>query len=311
LIDKDFGLGILFVNYVRALYTFSTAQRFNLPDEEKIYKLGLQIGQYWPVTIAYLFGGLNLIESGNEKLVLRYLDRMRTLSVEFDNDYPEVQYFRLKTHLYTKFRKLDEATDIFNEAIAITKNTDYKMQLMMAYCNCSIANSLKLDFTEARNALAQAEHFVNDFRIPMCHALYYIAKTHIEIAELKVNKRDLHIRKKVLKTTHDLVKIAQKVRSHLTESYRLHAVVYLLLNKPGKASRNFEKSIKMGLSFNGNLELSRTYFEAGKFLRDTSNKKERINGMNGTECLMKAKAMFEEMELEWDLKEYEKYLEGK
>ena len=40
------------------------------------------------------------------------------------------------------------------------------------------------------------------------------------------------------------------------------------------------------------------------------NKKERINGMNGTECLMKAKSMFEEMNLEWDLKEYEKYMEG-
>jgi hypothetical protein len=29
--------------------------------------------------------------------------------------------------------------------------------------------------------------------------------------------------------------------------------------------------------------------------------------MNATECLMKARSMFEEMELEWDLKEYDKY----
>ncbi|MEZ5195594.1 MAG: adenylate/guanylate cyclase domain-containing protein [Bacteroidales bacterium] len=298
-IDPDYDLGILFINYARALQAFSAAKKFEVPDEEKIYKLGLQTGQYWPVTITYLFGGLNLIESGNKKLVLHYLDRMKTLSEEFDNDYPGVQYFRLKTNLYTKFRELDEATDIIKEAITITKNTDYKMQLLMAYCNCSIVFSLKQEFTEAKNALTQAEHFIKDFRIPMCQALYYIAKTHIEIAELKLNKRDLHLRKKVLKTTHDLVMIAHKVRSHLTESYRLHAVVYLLLNKPGKAFRNFEKSIKMGLSFNGNLELSRTYLEAGKFLRDPKNKKERINGMNGTECLMKAQAMFEEMDLPW------------
>jgi len=65
------------------------------------------------------------------------------------------------------------------------------------------------------------------------------------------------------------------------------------------------------LSYGGNLELSRTYFEAGKFLRDPKNKMERINGLNGTECLMKAKSMFEEMNLDWDLQEYEKYMEGK
>ena len=30
--------------------------------------------------------------------------------------------------------------------------------------------------------------------------------------------------------------------------------------------------------------------------------------MNGTECLLKARSMFEEMNLQWDLKEYEKYI---
>ena len=82
------------------------------------------------------------------------------------------------------------------------------------------------------------------------------------------------------------------------------------MNKPARAFKNFEKSIKAALSFDGNLELSRTYFETGKFLRDPKNNKERINGMNGTEYLMKAKSMFEEMSLQWDLKEYEKYMEG-
>ncbi len=114
----------------------------------------------------------------------------------------------------------------------------------------------------------------------------------------------------LLKTTKDLINNAQKVRKNLTESYRLRAVVFWLLNKPNKALRNFEKSIKAAISYGGNIELSRTYFEAGKFLRDTKNKKERIVGMNGTDCLMKAKSMFKEMNVQWDLKEYEKYMEG-
>jgi hypothetical protein len=102
----------------------------------------------------------------------------------------------------------------------------------------------------------------------------------------------------------------EEARANLTEAYRLCAIACWLLNKPTRAVKNFGRSIQAGISYGGNLELSRTYFEIGKFLRDPKNKKERINGMNGTECLLKAKVMFEEMNLQWDLKEYEKYMEN-
>jgi hypothetical protein len=81
-----------------------------------------------------------------------------------------------------------------------------------------------------------------------------------------------------------------------------------MLNKPAMAADNFKRSIQAGTSYGGNLELSRTYFETGKFLRDPKNKKERVNSMNGTECLLKARSMFEQMNLQWDLAEYEKYM---
>jgi len=73
-----------------------------------------------------------------------------------------------------------------------------------------------------------------------------------------------------------LVRNSQKVRKNLPEAYRLRAITFWLTNKLGKALRHFDKSIKSSRSFQGNLELSRTYFEAGKFLRDPNNKKEKI-----------------------------------
>ena len=97
-------------------------------------------------------------------------------------------------------------------------------------------------------------------------------------------------------------------QANLTEAYRLRAAAYWILNSPARAAKNFKKSIEAGTGYCGNLELSRTYFEIGKFLRDPKNKRKRLNGMNGTECLLKARAMFEEMNLQWDLAEYEKYM---
>jgi tetratricopeptide (TPR) repeat protein len=260
------------------------------------------------VSTFYAYDGFNAIESGNEKLVLHYLKRLRSLSEVFDNDFPEVQYHRVKTALSIKFRMMEEVMKVTDAAISFAKKTDHKMQLLLAYFIRSMAFSIQSELTEARTNLSEAEKLLKNFKIRLCLTQYLIAKSYIEIVELKEKTADKSVGKIVLKTTKDLINNAQKVRKNLPESYRLRAIVFWLLKKPNKALRNFDKSIKAAISYGGNLELSRTYFEAGKFLRDPKNKKERLNSMNSTEYLLKAKSMFEDMNLRWDLEEYEKYM---
>ena len=66
------------------------------------------------------------------------------------------------------------------------------------------------------------------------------------------------------------------------------------------------KSIAEGQLINSRPELSRTYMEIGKrFLEDKSKYKE-LNGINAEEYLEKARAMFKEMDLQWDLDELDK-----
>ena len=156
----------------------------------------------------------------------------------------------------------------------------------------------------------EAEKIVKGLKILTSVINFYIAKAWFEIEEYKQSGKKAGAAGQILKTTRKLIKLAKKAKKNLPEAYRLRAIIFWLMIKPNKAIRNFEKSITVGLSYDCNLELSRTYFEAGKFLRDPSNKKERINGMNATEYLMKAKSMFEGMNLEWDLEEYEKYMNG-
>jgi hypothetical protein len=149
---------------------------------------------------------------------------------------------------------------------------------------------------------------IKDMKSPLVVIFYLIARSYNEIAGIKINGKGSEYSVSLLKTTKELVRRAMVARANLTEAYRLRAVACWILNKPAGAVRNFKKSIQSGTSYGGNLELSRTYFEAGKFLRDPKNKKERLKGMNGTECLLKAKSMFEEMNLQWDLQQYENYM---
>jgi len=309
-LDEQYKLGWLFSKITQCVYIYYGGRKMEDMDEEKVYTLGIQIGEYWPITTFYFHGGLNIIESGNEKLFLHYLQRLMGVSEVFDNSYSLVQYQRLNVFYNLKFRKIEEALKVSEGAINIAKKTDHTLVLFMNYCFRSMAFSIRQDYDEARNNLSEAEKLLKGTRVSVYVITYLLARSYNEIAELKKETTNRSVRKIVLKTTKNLINKSQNIPKNLPEAYRLRAIVFWLLNKPDKALRNFEKSIKVAQSFDGNLELSRTYFETGKFLRDPKNNKERINGMNGTEYLMKAKSMFEEMSLQWDLKEYEKYMEG-
>jgi len=55
-------------------------------------------------------------------------------------------------------------------------------------------------------------------------------------------------------------------------------------------------------------DLSRTYFEIGKRLLEPSSKHKELNGITAEEYLEKARTMFEEMDLQWDLDELDKVM---
>jgi len=308
-LDEKYIIGWLWGKYAQLVCVYYSGRKFEIKDEEKVYKLGTQIGEYWSTTIFYLYGGFNMIEWGNEKQTLHYLKRLTEVSEAFDNNYTIAQFHRLNITYNLKFRKIEETLKATEEASDFIIKTDYTIVLFTIFCFRTIAFSFQSKLAEARTNFIEADKLLKDLKIPIVHTYYLIAKSYIEIAELVKQTDNKDCRKTVLKTTNDLVKCTKKIKSNRTEAYRLRAIVFRLLNKPNKALRNFEKSIKAALSYGGHLELSRTYFELGKFLRDTGNKKERLNGMNGTEYLMKAKSMFEDMNLQWDLEEYEKFME--
>jgi len=58
-------------------------------------------------------------------------------------------------------------------------------------------------------------------------------------------------------------------------------------------------------------DLSRTYFEVGKRLLEPGSKYKTLNGITAEEYLDKAKSMFEEMDLKWDLDELDKVMAGR
>ena len=102
------------------------------------------------------------------------------------------------------------------------------------------------------------------------------------------------------------LKISDKAVFFKTEALKLMGVYFWVIGKQRKAIKWWRKTIKEGTRLNDRLELSRTYFEVGKRLLETKSKFKELDGIKAEEYLEKARTMFEEMDLQWDLDELEK-----
>ena len=127
------------------------------------------------------------------------------------------------------------------------------------------------------------------------------------------NKGDSYVSKyvkKALKSGKGAIKITKQAASDRVDVYKLMGVYYWLVNKQKKAYKWWDKSIKEGDRIGARLELSRTYFEVGKRLFEPKSKHQKLNGITAEEYLEKARVLFEEMDLQWDLEQLEKVKRG-
>jgi hypothetical protein len=126
----------------------------------------------------------------------------------------------------------------------------------------------------------------------------------LEESKSTISKSDSsEYRKKARKSARMLLKFSRKAAQHRTESYKLIGVYYWLIEEQKKALKWWDRSIKEAEHLGARLGLSRTYFEVGKRLLEAKSKYKRVNGIEAEEYLERAKVLFEEMELQWDLNE--------
>jgi hypothetical protein len=83
-------------------------------------------------------------------------------------------------------------------------------------------------------------------------------------------------------------------------------VYYWLDDHQKKAISYWKKSKSQCDRTDARSELSRIYFEIGKRLSEPKSRYNKINGIKAGEFLEKARTIFEEMNLQWDLNELER-----
>jgi tetratricopeptide (TPR) repeat protein len=253
------------------------------------------------------------IYQGNFKISNMLIMRLNDIYEVYENDFTFLLKQLLNTGFLMECRRFHDALIEIEQGIEFSKKTNQPLALIHMFSCKSRVQLLMGDIEEAglsiehanktRHEVISAPWQLSNFRIgKLEHDLYLMEK-----AKKNDNKRKYaEHRKKSLKSCDKLLKLTRKVAQHRTEAYKLVGVYYWLINKQRKAFKWWNKSINEGKRLNARLGLSRTYFEIGKRLSEPKSRFDNLKGMKAEEFLEKAKTIFEEMDLQWDLDELAK-----
>jgi hypothetical protein len=236
------------------------------------------------------------------------------ISETYDNDFAKFKKFENYTYNLMKSRKLHDALNEAGEGIQfISGIAGYGMWAIYLYSLKAKIQILMGDASDAKESLDNAEKIKSEvtaapYQLGECALSRFILSLYLlEEALKKTDKTAISLlRRKALKEGKNALKLANRNAITKIETLKQMGSYYWLIGKQRKALKWWRITISEGQRLNDRLELSRTYFEVGKRLLESKSKHKELDGIKAEEYLEKARAMFEEMDLQWDLDELEK-----
>ena len=208
-------------------------------------------------------------------------------------------------------RKFQEALNEAETGIQFISKTGFVMHLSYLYTFKKRAQFMLGDVSGLNETRELAKRKKSQ-TLPFGRGDFLLSKFILELFQLEeaIKSDDkpafvIH-RTNAYKAVTKALKISDKAVLLKTESLKLMGVYFWVIGKQRKAMRWWRKAIAEGQRLNDRLELSRTYFEVGKHLLKPTSKYKELDGIKAEEYLGKARAMFEEMDLQWDLDELDK-----
>jgi tetratricopeptide (TPR) repeat protein len=258
------------------------------------------------------------------KLYQGYLDvpellanKLNDLFDVYENDLSMLLKYLLNTSLLMECRKLNDALIEVKKGIEFGQKISLGTILIEMYSRKAHIHIMMGDIEATEKSLKLADKVrCNINTVPWQLTDFTRGQFEYDLYQLKESirkgsKRETSdYRKKASKSAKKVLKVANKVAQNRTDSYKLIGVYYWLIHKQKEALKWWSKSIKEGERLGARLELSRSYREIGKRLLENKSRFTSLNGIKAEEYLEKARVLFEEMDLQWDLDELDRVLKG-
>jgi class 3 adenylate cyclase/tetratricopeptide (TPR) repeat protein len=279
-------------------------------DDDLVNK-NLSLGEIWDASQHLYWHGFLNIYQGSLDIAQQIVKKLEEIFQDYENEISISFKYELSAHLLMEYRKFHDALFEINKGINFAPKMGLNYFLMEMY-SCQALNHIFMrDFEKAETALTHAHNIrcEVDAAVPFQLSSLYRSQMQYDLYQLAESTKTGNIslsseyRKKALNSGKQFLKISRKTAHHRTESYKLMGLYYWLIEKQENALSWWNKAIEEGKRLEAPLSLSRTYFEVGKRLLEPQSKYKMLREYSAKEYLIKAKTLFERMDLQWDLDE--------
>jgi len=281
-------------------------------DDDLVNK-GLSVGEIFQVTNYIIFHGLINLDRGSFSDAQRMVGRLSKIADVFENQLTTTYKYELNTKLLVKYRRFHDAQSELEKGIMFCNKIGLKQYVNFFYTLKSQIQVMLRDMEGAKESLRCAKEYLPEVKATPSYLLHFLVGQlafHLYRLEESIetgNTTELaRYRKNSLEMGKKAVRICRKRAVYRTETSRLIGSYFWLIGKQRKALKWWSKSTAEGESLGARLELSRTYMEVGKRLLEPKSEFKELNGIKAEVYLEKARTMFEEMDLQWDLEELER-----
>ena len=286
------------------------------PFKETLLNEALKKGNLWDATNYFLWITLVKIDTGDFENTNRLIDKLSDIAIAYDYSLATVYVDTLITYLLIKKGRLSEAQKQAEQGIIFSGRHSMELWQHLFFSFKARAQILLNDVDGAKESLLQAKRTIDQHKfLPPSYILtYFTAQSMMDSGLLKkaIVSNDSEnlstLKKKAHHTGKRLLSIYKKYPIDCVKVLLLMGDYYWLTGKQKKALKWWDRAIKKGEELGARPDLSRTYFEVGKRLMEPASKYKELNGITAEEYLNKAKTLFIEMDLQWDLDELDKVM---
>ena len=293
-------------------YCFSGDYRKCRIHDQNTFNEAIRKGELDNAVTYTIFLSYAQCEIGAFDDVYSNIETIREISDRYDYRLAKMGLHILQAYLSVQRAQLSDAIRWSNIGMSIFKN-DFMVPLTFLSLMTE-AHLLSGDLEKAGVSLIHSDAIFYEQKIyaPFAISCYLVTRLmfDVEMLEHALSKDDPIAAERFKKAARERGKTAikkmKRVALRRTKTFRLMGKYYWLIGKQRKALKWWAKAIQKGEALGARPDLSRTYFEVGKRLLEDGSRYKQLNGITAQEYLEKARGLFEEMDLQRDLKELER-----
>lgn len=302
---------MLLYDWLETIHLYFEGDWKSIKDyDEDLVQNNLNLGKIYDASQHLYWHGFASVYRGSFHTVESIVRCLNEIVETYQNDISCSLKYELNTSILIERRNLPAALREVEEGIAFMDKAGLSHFLIeMHSCHAWIFILME-DLEQAGLALERAGTLRREIdTVPFQLSDYYRAQAEFDLVRLRQasgNGRESErcpLAKCASESSKRLVNISRKVAQHRTDAYRLRGVYYWLVDQQKQAIKNWRRAVDAGQALGADLELSRTYFEIGKRLAEDTSRYRTLDGLAADGYLHKARELFNDMGLSWDLKE--------